>query len=201
MTETVTVLRDDLQTMMAYLASGPWTPAEKPEVAGAWKRLTEAKDAGLEAAEALQAVQVPPSLPPLPAARRRPAGGVEPDMPVIAATRRRAELERLTAMGVRVRITNPAYPDSGWTGHIIGLMDQPSILIEMDDGRRHACPQAFAVQELPALPAAEAYEGYYPEAEGRRGCDCGPGERCFECATDEEAAAAIPPRVDDGSPF
>ena len=74
--------------------------------------------------------------------------GVEPDMPVIAATRRRAELERLTGMGARVKITNPDYPDAGWTGRIIGLMDQPSILIEMDNGRRHACPQAFAVQEL-----------------------------------------------------
>lgn len=63
MTDTVTVLREDLETMMAYLASGPWTPADKPEVAGAWRRLTEAKDAGLEAREAAGQPQEPP-LPP-----------------------------------------------------------------------------------------------------------------------------------------
>lgn len=26
-----------------------------------------------------------------------------------------------------------------------------------------------------------------------RWCSCGPGERCFDCATDEELAAAVPP--------
>jgi hypothetical protein len=30
-------------------------------------------------------------------------------------------------------------------------------------------------------------------AGGPQPCDCGPDEHCFDCATDEEAAAAIPP--------
>lgn len=60
LSETVTVRRDDLETMMAYLASGPWTPAEKPGVAEAWRRLTEAKDAGLDGRESAQEPPQPP---------------------------------------------------------------------------------------------------------------------------------------------
>jgi len=32
-----------------------------------------------------------------------------------------------------------------------------------------------------------------PEFAGRPQCGCGPDERCFDCATDEELAASIPP--------
>jgi len=31
------------------------------------------------------------------------------------------------------------------------------------------------------------------ETGGPRPCDCGPDERCFECATDDELLASIPP--------
>jgi hypothetical protein len=39
-----------------------------------------------------------------------------------------------------------------------------------------------------------------PAGEATAGCDCGHGERCFNCATDEEMAAAIPPWPSMGGP-
>jgi hypothetical protein len=59
MADLITVRRDHLETMLAYLASGPWTPSDKPEVSEAWKGLTEAKDASQDAESAAD-----PGLPP-----------------------------------------------------------------------------------------------------------------------------------------
>jgi len=42
--------------------------------------------------------------------------------------------------------------------------------------------------------------GSAPVSGGPQPCDCGPDERCFECATDDEAAAAVPPWPSMGGP-
>ncbi len=78
------------------------------------------------------------------------------------ALHRRAELEHLIARGARVRVTNPhVISRPSWTGTIIGLADHPTMLVELDGGRRQALPQAFQIEELPPLPPpAEASVSY-----------------------------------------
>lgn len=73
---------------------------------------------------------------------------VEADMEAVERTARRAELLRLNYIGARVRIVNPRYPAEGWTGTIHGLMDEPSVVLDCDDGKRRALPQSFAMEEL-----------------------------------------------------
>ncbi|MCW2900004.1 MAG: hypothetical protein JWO67_2269 [Streptosporangiaceae bacterium] len=73
---------------------------------------------------------------------------VPPDMKALHAMRRMGALSRLVSRRARVRLTNPHSPGHGWTGRIVGLADHPTILIELDNGKRHALPQAFEVEEL-----------------------------------------------------
>jgi hypothetical protein len=176
LTDTVTVRREDLETMMAYLAAGPWTPADKPGVAEAWRRLTEAKDAGLEEREAIAALPLEPPLPPgqfgrieLPGYRNH-TGWITEE----------------TRFGVQLAVIRD------WDGHEVAAVAVGPLcqVVYLPTPLRRPDPGPLA-----ALPAGH-YEGYYGDEGdgGPRGCDCGPGERCFECATDDEAAAAIPPQ-------
>jgi hypothetical protein len=80
--------------------------------------------------------------------KRRPA--VEADMPGVQALHRRAELLHLLDQQVRVRVSNPL--GGIWTGRIVGLSDQPAMLLERPDGVRVMLSQAFAVEELPLWP-------------------------------------------------
>jgi hypothetical protein len=80
-----------------------------------------------------------------------------PDMEQVERTARRAELLRLTSMRARVRVVNPAYPDGGWTGTIAGLLDEPSIILDCDTGRRHIAPQSFAVTETAEQPGEPVF--------------------------------------------
>lgn len=78
---------------------------------------------------------------------------VQADMEAVARVARRAELERLVGMSARVAIVNPYYPeDRPWKGSIAALMDEPSILLDGDDGKRRALPQSFEVIEITELP-------------------------------------------------
>jgi hypothetical protein len=85
------------------------------------------------------------------------SGGVNADRGACARMHRRSELERLTAIQATVRVVNPAYPSEGWTGRIVGLADQPSVILDCADGKRRVLPQAFEVREIPeAGPEAVA---------------------------------------------
>ena len=50
----------------------------------------------------------------------------------------------------------------------------------------HSHLQTAGSGEIQAVPCADPGCPMRP-------CGCGPDERCFDCATDEELAAAIPP--------
>jgi hypothetical protein len=141
MTGMTTVRTDDLHLIMQVAGGMIWDPERNPDIATAWQRVTEAKDA-----------------PGGSALVRR--GHVPPDLPACAAARRRAELERLLCVEALVRVTNPDFDDAGWTGRIVGLADLPTILIERADGKRFALPQAFVVDELPA-PATDGTEAMF----------------------------------------
>lgn len=155
MTGTVTVRRDDLETMMAYLASGPWTPAEKPGVAEAWRRLTEAKDAGLEAAEAAEAVQEPP----LPPGRW---GRIE----IPGFRQHTGWITEETRFGVQMAIVR----DFSGIEEAAVAVGPGSRVVFLPTPLRRPEP------ELPALPAGEAYEGYYePGDEDEGPADAFPG--------------------------
>jgi hypothetical protein len=101
---------------------------------------------------------------------------IEADMEHVGRTRRRAALEHLVAMEAYVRVTNPAYPDSGWHGRIVGLLDSPSILLACDDGRRAAVPQAFIVEECLARPKPDMAMVTADELEALRSCQGRIGE-------------------------
>lgn len=65
MTTTVTVNLADLEKMMGVFAGGTWNRVDNPDIADAWQRLTEAKDAALGLAETeAHAPAEPPPLPP-----------------------------------------------------------------------------------------------------------------------------------------
>jgi hypothetical protein len=57
-------------------------------------------------------------------------------------------------LGEWVRVSNPTNPAS-WTGKLLGLADNPSVLIESADGHRMSLPQTFTVERVDA-PAAPA---------------------------------------------
>lgn len=82
---------------------------------------------------------------------------VEADMEAVERSARRGELGRMLYREARVRVINPLHPDRPWTGTIHGLLDEPSISIDCDDGKRRALPQSFAVEEVPAEPGAEEF--------------------------------------------
>lgn len=181
MAETVTVLRDDLATLMSITAAGQWNRIDHPEIAEAWHRLTEAKDADLEAREAAQDAPLPPGR----------WGRVE----LPGYRQHTGWITEETRFGVQMAIVRDF---DGIEEAAVAVGPGSQVVFLPTPLRR---PEAA----LTALPAG-SYEGYYAEegdgdTGGPRDCDCGPGERCFECATDDEAAAAIPPRTEPGSPF
>ena len=82
---------------------------------------------------------------------------VAADMEAVERSARRAELTRLVYIGARVGVVNPLHPDRPWKGTIHGLLDEPSVSIDCDDGKRRALPQSFAVIEEPPDPHAEEF--------------------------------------------
>lgn len=68
---------------------------------------------------------------------------------------RKAKIQWLMSTERHVRISNPTKPGSSWTGTIIGMIDVPAMVIEMDNGNRWALPQCFAVEDLSTLPIAD----------------------------------------------
>lgn len=79
----------------------------------------------------------------------------------------------MTLLGRQVTVTNPAHPVS-WSGRLLAVADDPSILIEGEDGGRMCLPQAFVVEpadgEAPrgvrgaANPADQAFPASAEEA-------------------------------------
>ena len=60
-------------------------------------------------------------------------------------------------LGGRVTVTDPAH-GSTWTGKLVGLHDDPGVIIEEDGGFRICLPQSFTVTAAP-LAEGPAHEG------------------------------------------
>lgn len=136
MADLITVRRDHLETRLAYLASGPWTPSDKPDVAGAWKGLTEAKDADLDAQE-----------PPLPPGRW---GRVE----LPGYRQHTGWITEETRFGVQMAIVR----DFDGIEEAAVAVGPGSRVVFLPTPLRRPEPEP-----LTALPAGH-YEGYYGEA-------------------------------------
>jgi len=66
----------------------------------------------------------------------------------ISKTRRRALLGHFMVHETRVDIYNPLSEGKGWENvKILGILDEPGMLIERSDGTRWLLPQSFAVEE------------------------------------------------------
>ena len=168
MTDTVVIRLDDLANLLTVTSVGDWDPAKHPELAESWHRVAAIKDAAM----AGQPVPQPePGLPPGEFATVHIMGHDQVTGWVTDGTR----------AGVPVMIVRD------WDGRVVREIPGHALyqFVPLPTPLR-------APEPLAELPAGH-YEGDYSHEGGPHGCDCGPGERCFECATDEEAAAAIPP--------
>jgi hypothetical protein len=58
-------------------------------------------------------------------------------------------------LGEWVRVTNPHAPVT-WTGQLVGLADDPSLLLRIGPGQQATLPQRFDVEHLELDPANEA---------------------------------------------
>lgn len=94
-------------------------------------------------------------------------------------------------LGERVTVTNPAV-GSSWTGRLIGLHDDPGIMIEQEGADRIVClPQSFEVRAAPALPEAPAAPGHkcaYPPHGDLLGR---PDDRCVTCEQQRPASRMV----------
>jgi len=60
-------------------------------------------------------------------------------------------LAYLMNVQTRVKVTNPAFAECPWVGTIIGLTENPSLILDQEGSFRVTLPQAFVVE-----PASEA---------------------------------------------
>jgi len=69
----------------------------------------------------------------------------------------------------RVKVTNPAFPNAPWVGTIIGLTENPSLILDQEGSFRVTLPQAFAVE-----PANKAPSSPVGETDGETGTELRP---------------------------
>jgi hypothetical protein len=68
------------------------------------------------------------------------------DMPQVASSHRRAKLGHVMASETKVTVRNPITGKTWENVTIIGLLDEPGMLIEREDGTRWCLPQSLAVE-------------------------------------------------------
>lgn len=151
MTEVITIRRDDFEALMGVAASGQWRPGTHPQIAEAWQRLSELKDAPGEDG---------------------PTAELEPALPD-------GEFVRVELPGYRHHtgwMTEGTRAGAGclivrdWDGHVLAEVFPGPLcqVVHLPTPLKRPEPQA-------ALPAGEGF------GDDDDGCGCAPGFICADC--------------------